>query len=232
MDKGYDTVGKIKNSLLSNNPMLIHGLGISPAVIVCTDAKTAVGIGVMTLIAVMLSGVIVSLLRVAISGRVRIILFASVSAGIALLEESAAKAFTPSLYDKLGVLFPFVAFNSFVILFVHSVAMHKRPLNTFLDAFFDGMGFALAILAAASVRELLSKGTVFGAVILGDGYKGSYFFSHPAGVMMIFGVVAAIFKALGNIKNKTQTQKKLIQMTLMLILQKAQKKLKIVLLKN
>ena len=198
----YDVVQSLKKNILSGNPLLIECIGFSPAVIAASDLKLALGISALTIVSVLITGVIASIMSRFVPERMKIVIVALLSAGIALVEESLSKAYFPSLYDRLGILFPFVAFNCFTLLFIHSFAFKNNITVTLIESFFGGAGFSAALCVFAAVREILAGGTILGARVFGGDNTGIAFFSHPAGIMILAGVIAALFKALGSIGDK------------------------------
>lgn len=89
------------------------------------------------------------------------IVFISVIAAFVQLTEMAVEKFSPSLYNSLGIFLPLIAVNCSIL--GGALFMLGRPYN-FAEAatfgFGSGIGWLLAIVALAAVREKLKYSDV------------------------------------------------------------------------
>lgn len=89
------------------------------------------------------------------------IIFISVIAAFTQLTEMAVEKFSPSLYNSLGIFLPLIAVNCSIL--GGALFMLGRPYN-FAEAtvfgFGSGVGWMLAIVALAAVREKLKYSDV------------------------------------------------------------------------
>lgn len=89
------------------------------------------------------------------------IVFISVIAAFVQLTEMAVEKFSPSLYNSLGIFLPLIAVNCSIL--GGALFMLGRPYN-FAEAttfgFGSGVGWMLAIVALAAVREKLKYSNV------------------------------------------------------------------------
>lgn len=89
------------------------------------------------------------------------IVFISVIAAFVQLTEMAVEKFSPSLYNSLGIFLPLIAVNCSIL--GGALFMLQRPYN-FVEAttfgFGSGLGWLLAIVALAAVREKLKYSDV------------------------------------------------------------------------
>lgn len=89
------------------------------------------------------------------------IVFISVIAAFTQLTEMAVEKLSPSLYNSLGIFLPLIAVNCSIL--GGALFMLQRPYN-FVEAttfgFGSGLGWMLAIVALAAVREKLKYSDV------------------------------------------------------------------------
>ena len=112
------------------------------------------------------------------------IMFIAIIASMVQLVEMVIEKFSPALYGSLGIFLPLISVN-FAIL-GGSLFMVQRDYNlaeATVYGFGSGLGFALAIIALAAIREKLKYSNV------PDGLKG-------LGItMLITGLMALAFKS-------------------------------------
>ena len=87
------------------------------------------------------------------------IAFILVIAALVQLVEMVLKRFMPALYSALGVYLPLITTNCAVLgvailnIQTYGVASGESLLQAFLNGVFSGVGFTLAILLLAGIRE-------------------------------------------------------------------------------
>ncbi len=90
------------------------------------------------------------------------ILFIAVIAGIVQIVEMAVEKFSPSLYASLGIFLPLIAVNCAIM--GASLFMQQRHFEGIGEAvtyaFGSGIGWLIAIVALAAIREKLSYSNV------------------------------------------------------------------------
>ncbi|MBN2719013.1 MAG: electron transport complex subunit RsxE [Deltaproteobacteria bacterium] len=135
-------------------------LGLCPALAVTTTVEGGVGMGIATLIVLMMSNLVISLLRHIIPNSVRIAAFITVIAGFVVITELLMQAYTPVLFDVLGVFISLIVVNCIVLGRAEAFAKKNAPLRAVVDAVGIGLGFTVSLGALGLVRELLGRGSV------------------------------------------------------------------------
>lgn len=114
----------------------------------------------------------------------RFIMFIAIIAAMVQLVEMVVEKVSPSLYGSLGIFLPLIAVNCSIL--GGSLFMVQRDYTiseASVFGFGSGMGFALAIVALAAIREKLKYSNV------PDGLKG-------LGItMLITGLMGIAFKS-------------------------------------
>lgn len=157
------TVGAV----LVYNFVLSRFLGICPFLGVSKRLGTAMGMSgavifVMALASCITSAISNYLLRFTIGGKtidlgfLRILLFILVIAALVQLLEVVMQKLTPALYRALGIYLPLITTNCAVLGAATINAENARSvLDSTIFGAFSGIGFALALLLFASIREKL-----------------------------------------------------------------------------
>ncbi len=155
----------IISAIFVNNFVLSQFLGICPFLGVSRKTDTALGMGFAVIFVMGIASVFAWLVQKALVALnveyLQTITFILVIAALVQLVEMVLKKFVPSLYSALGVYLPLITTNCAVlgvaILNVNTYGTETAMslLQFFLNGIFSGMGFTLAILLLAGIREKL-----------------------------------------------------------------------------
>lgn len=149
-----------KEGILTKNPILVLMLGLCSALAITTSIDNAIGMSIAVTIVLIFSNVIVSLLRKIIPTEIRLPIFIVIIATFVSCVTMLAEAFTYELYKGLGVFLPLITVNCIVLGRAEAFASKNGPLKSFLDAIATGIGFGIALISIAFIRELLGTGNI------------------------------------------------------------------------
>ena len=183
-----------RRGLLGENPLLRLALGLCPALAVTTTAMGALGMGIATACALVLSNLIVALLSGLVSEKGRLPLAVLVAAALATLVQMVLKGWFPALNAALGIFVPLIAVNC-LLLNRAGFAAGNGPAAALADGIGMGLGYICAMTLLGVVRELIGHGTLFGAAILPAGCDPMVMVALPAGGFMVLGILMGIFNA-------------------------------------
>ena len=155
----------LTRGILKENPVLVLVLGLCPALAVSTQAENALGMGIATTFVLLSSNIVISILRKIIPDKVRIPCYIVLIAGFTVLAQMAIEAYAYTLYQALGIFLPLIAVNCIIFARAEIFASRNKIFDSILDAMGSGLGFTLALLAIATVREILGSGSWFGMAI-------------------------------------------------------------------
>jgi len=155
----------LSKGILKENPVLVLVLGLCPALAVSTQAENAIGMGIATTFVLLGSNIVISLLRKIIPGRTRIPCYIVLIASFTVLAKMAIEAYAYTLYQSLGIFLPLIAVNCIIFARAEMFANRNTVVDSVLDALGSGIGFTLALLAIASIREIFGSGTWFGIAL-------------------------------------------------------------------
>jgi electron transport complex protein RnfE len=152
------------------NPILVLVLGTCPTLATTSSAMNGLGMGLATTFVLIGSNVVISLIANIILDKVRIPAFIVVIASFVTVIDLLMQAYTPSLYEKLGIFIPLIVVNCIVLGRAEAFACKNSVLSSLVDGVGMGLGFAMALGILGSIRELLGSGSIFGyKFIAGDG---------------------------------------------------------------
>ena len=190
---------RIKNGLLTENPVFVLMLGMCPTLAVTTSAINGFGMGVSSLVVLAVSNLVISLLRKIIPDEVRLPAFIVVVASFVTVVELLMEAYIPSLDAALGIYIPLIVGNCISLGRAEAYASKKPPIVSLFDGIGMGLGFTVALTIIGAIRELLGNGSIFGLEI--PGYEPMAFFVRAPGAFLVLAVLVAIMNAVG-IKNR------------------------------
>ena len=186
---------RIKNGLLTENPVFVLMLGMCPTLAVTTSAINGFGMGVSSLVVLAVSNLVISLLRKIIPDEVRLPAFIVVVASFVTVVELLMEAYIPSLYAALGIYIPLIVVNCIILGRAEAYASKNPPIVSLFDGIGMGLGFTVALTIIGAIRELLGNGSIFGLEI--PGYEPMAFFVRAPGAFLVLAVLVAIMHAVG-----------------------------------
>ena len=155
-------IGIILSALLSQNFILVKFYGICPFMGVSKKIDTAVGMGMAVTFVMALAsaaGYLINLLLVMLGLEyMQTVAFILVIAALVQVVEMFLKKFVPALYKALGVFLPLITTNCAVLgVVLVNVQEGYNFLLSVVNGAAGGLGFTLAIVLFASVRERVDK---------------------------------------------------------------------------
>ena len=155
-------VGIILSALLSQNFILVKFYGICPFMGVSKKIDTALGMGMAVTFVMALASAacyLINLLLVMLGLEyMQTVAFILVIAALVQVVEMFLKKFAPALYKALGVFLPLITTNCAVrgVVLVNVQEGYNFLLSV-VNGAAGGLGFTLAIVLFASVRERVDK---------------------------------------------------------------------------
>ena len=160
-------------SIFVDNMIFAYFLGMCSYLAVSKNVKTATGLGIAVIFVLLVTVPINYLLNKYVLGPnaliegvdlsfLSVIIFIAVIAAIVQIVEMVVERFAPSLYSALGIFLPLIAVNCAILggaLFMQQ----KEFANVGESAVYalgSGIGWFLAIVALAAIREKLSYSNV------------------------------------------------------------------------
>lgn len=192
--------------VILENPVLVLLLGTCPTLAVTTSVKSAVGMAAAAAVVLILSNLFISLLRNIIPDQVRIPCYIVVIAGFVTAVEMLTHAFFPDIYKALGIFLSLIVVNCIILGRAEMFASKNGVIASVMDGIGMAIGFAIALIAMSSIREIFGAGTFFGMEVpfIKD-YVVKFFVSAPGG-FFVFGVLIAIVNKCMSKKRKPKAE--------------------------
>ena len=183
--------------LIAENPVLVLVLGTCPTLAVSTSVISALSMGLAATVVLVCSNIVISLLRKVIPETVRIPCYIVVIAAFVTAVQMLLYAELPEIYEMLGVYLALIVVNCIILGRAEMYARKNGVVDSALDGLGMGIGFLLALLAMATIREVLGAGSFAGIEIpfMVD-YKIPLFVQAPGG-FLVYGILIAIVNAIG-----------------------------------
>ena len=188
----------ITKGLIKENPTFVLLLGMCPTLGTTTSAINGMSMGLATMFVLIMSNIVVSLVKNVIPAKVRIPSFIVIIASFVTVVQLVMQAYVPDLYNTLGVFIPLIVVNCIILGRAEMFANKNNPFDSALDAIGMGVGYTLAMLAMASIREIFGAGTWFGMSIPVLADNNISIMTMAPGGFAIFGILIAIINKASN----------------------------------
>lgn len=188
--------------IVQENPVFVLLLGLCPTLGVTSSALNGLGMGVATVFVLVMSNLVVSLIKNLIPDKVRIPAFIVIIASFVTVVQLLMEAYTPALYDQLGLFIPLIVVNCIVLGRAEAFASRNSVVSSLIDGLGMGVGFTMALTLLGAIRELLGSLSIFGLQLIeGD---GMLVFILAPGAFITLGFLIALMNWL---KNRSATTK-------------------------
>lgn len=182
--------------LIDENPVFKLLLGMCPVLAVTTAARNGLGMGLAATAVLLASNIIISMLRKVIPAKIRIPAFIVVIATFVTMVDLVMEAFVPDLHSVLGIFIPLIVVNCIILQRAESFASKNSVFRSLLDGLGMGIGFTIALVILASVREIIGAGTWFGLTLFGASYEPMRLLTSPPGAFITLGLIIGLINVL------------------------------------
>ncbi len=201
----------INNGLWKNNPATVQLLGLCPLLAVSSTVVNALGLGIATMLVLVVSNATVSLIRKYVRDEIRIPVFVVVIAVAVTIIKILMQAFFYDLYLIIGLFVALITTNCVIIARAEAFASKNNVFQSSLDGFFMGLGFTVVLVILGAFRELIGFGTLFQQMnlLFGEGahwlqitvfenYDGFLLTILPPGAFIGLGLIIALKNVIDN----------------------------------
>ncbi len=194
----------MRDGLWDNNVVFAQLLALCPLLAVTGTATNGLGMGIASLVVMVLSNLVVAMFRGIITPEVRIPIFVLLIAAIVTVVDMLINAWLHELHKVLGLFIPLIVTNCAILGRAESFASRQTVRASITDGFAMGAGFTIALVALGAVREILGAGTLFAnaSLLLGEtfsfleitvipDYRGFLIMALPPGGFLMMGFLMA-----------------------------------------
>ncbi|MDG1945427.1 MAG: electron transport complex subunit E [Halioglobus sp.] len=193
------------NGLWKNNPAIVQLLGLCPLLAVSGSVVNSIGLGLATIMVLIISNTSVSLIRNIVSDAVRLPAFVMIIAAAVTCIELLMQAFAYELFQILGIFLPLITTNCVILGRADGFAAKNSVGPSLYDGLIMGVGFSAVLVLLGGMRELTGTGALFanmdllfGAdavhwkVVLFKDYQPFLLAILPPGAFLFTGLIIAI----------------------------------------
>jgi len=194
----------MRDGLWDNNVVFAQLLALCPLLAVTGTATNGLGMGIASLVVMVLSNLAVALFRGIITPEVRIPVFVLLIAAIVTVVDMMINAWLHELHKVLGLFIPLIVTNCAILGRAEAFASRQTVRASIVDGIAMGAGFTVALVALGAVREILGAGTLFAnaSLLLGESftflemtliadYRGFLIMALPPGGFLMMGFLMA-----------------------------------------
>ena len=178
--------------LWAENPVFVLVLGLCPSLAVTNSVINGVVMGIASTFVLIGSSWMISSLRKAIPGAVRITSYIVIIATFVTVAENILQAYLPVVHKQLGAFIALIVVNCIILGRAEAFANRNTPLLSIADAIGMGFGFTLVLTVIGAIREVLGNGTFAGVVVLGEGFEPWVVMKLPPGGFLALGAVLIV----------------------------------------
>ncbi|MDD2604916.1 MAG: electron transport complex subunit RsxE [Desulfobacterales bacterium] len=178
--------------ILPENPVYRQMLGLCATLAVTNNLKSAVTMGAAVLFVLVCANLMVSLIRHLLTPHLRIVIFTLTIATFVTVADRLLAAFLYPMSKALGPYIPLIIVNCIIICRCEVCAAKQGPLTAVADALGQSIGFTLALVSLAAVREILGTGMWFGFRVLPAAWPDWVIMVLPPGAFLTFGLLLGL----------------------------------------
>lgn len=182
---------RISAGIIKENPTFVQVIGMCPTLAVTTSAINGMGMGLATTAVLVGSNFAISALKKVIPDKVRIPAYIVIIASFTTLIQFLLEGFVPSLHKALGIFIPLIVVNCIILARAEAYAAKNSVSSSIFDGIGQGFGFALALTAIGSIRELIGTGMLFGFQLLPSSYQPALIMILAPGAFFTLGIIMA-----------------------------------------
>lgn len=187
--KKDSSISVLLKGLLVENPVFVLVLGTCPTLATTQTVIGALAMGLAAMAVLICSNIVISLLRKIIPETVRIPCYIVIIAGFVTVVQMFMHAYLPELYELLGVYLALITVNCIILGRAEMFASKNSVGRSALDGVGMGLGFTIALLLMATVREVLGAGSFAGVAIPFLKDHTIDIFSQAPGGLMVYGLL-------------------------------------------
>ena len=180
--------------IVRENPVLRLMIGLCPVLAVSNNAINALGMSIAVAFVLIGSNLVVALIRKVTPDEIRIPIFIIIISTFVTICDYVMQAYTPALYQALGVFVPLIVVNCIILGRADAFAYKNPVLNSVLDGVGMSLGFTLALVSIGVIREVLGAGSVFGFPLFDERIAAAIMILPPGAFITIGCIMAFLNK--------------------------------------
>jgi len=201
-EDGPTPLERFIRGILPENPVFRQMLGLCPTLAVTNNVKAALTMSAAVLFVLFSANVIVSLIRGLLKPHLRILVFTLTIATFVTIADRVIAAFMFGMSKQLGPYVPLIIVNCIIIARCEVCASRQSVWHAAADAVGQALGFTLALLSIASIREVLGGGTWLGMRVMPGVWPDWVIMVLPPGAFLTLGLLLGLVNWLGTLRRR------------------------------
>jgi electron transport complex protein RnfE len=186
---------------IKENPVFVMALGLCPTLAVTSSVNNAIGMGLAATFVLVCSNIIVSLIKNFIPSKVRIPCYIVVIASFVTIVDMMMHAYVPAVHKSLGLFIPLIVVNCIILGRAEAFASKNNVLLSIMDGFGMGLGFTVALIIIAAIREILGAGQFLGFQVMPSFYQPMLALILAPGAFITMALLLGLLNMLKNKKS-------------------------------
>ncbi len=191
--------------ILPENPVYRQLLGLCATLAVTNGMKPALTMAGAVAFVLLSANVIISLIRNLLKPHLRIVVFTLTIATFVTIVDRFLAAYMYQMSKALGPYIPLIIVNCIIICRCEVCASRQSVLTAAADALGQAVGFGLALLSIAVVREILGTGMLAGIRVLPADWPSWTIMVLPPGAFLTFGMLLGLVNWIVAVRSRKKT---------------------------
>ena len=192
--------------ILPENPVYRQMLGLCPTLAVTNGLKPALTMAAAVGFVLLSANIIISLIRKLLKPHLRIVVFTLTIATFVTIVDRFIAAYLYQMSKVLGPYIPLIIVNCIIICRCEVCASRQPVHAAAADAIGQSIGFGLALVSIAAIREILGAGTLAGVMIMPASWPPWVIMVLPPGAFLTFGLLLASVNWIISFRSKNNRQ--------------------------
>ncbi|MFZ2632549.1 MAG: electron transport complex subunit RsxE [Desulfosalsimonadaceae bacterium] len=180
---------RFTQGILPENPVYRQLLGLCATLAVTNNVEGAIIMGAAVFFVLLCANVMISLIRNLLKPHLRIVVFTLVIAAFVTVVDRLLAAYMYQMSKNLGPYIPLIIVNCIIICRCEVCAAKQSVVTAAADAAGQSLGFALALVSIASIREILGTGMFMGFRVMPAAWPDWVIMVLPPGAFLTFGLL-------------------------------------------
>ncbi len=188
--------------ILPENPVYRQLLGLCPTLAVTSGLKPALTMAVAVGAVLISANIIISLIRNLLKPHLRIVVFTLTIATFVTIVDRLLAAYLYQMSKTLGPYIPLIIVNCIIICRCEVCASRQPVAAAAADAAGQAIGFGLALISIAAIREILGTGMLAGFQVMPSNWPQWVIMVLPPGAFLTFGLLLALVNWIDSVRSK------------------------------
>lgn len=151
---------KLFNAIITENPVFVLMLGLCSSLAITTTFENAYVMGFCLIFVLLISNIVINLIRNFIDDSVRTPVYIIIIGTIITALELLLYRYSLEILNALGIYLSLLVVNCILLGKALQVATKKSLKTTIIDSIGTGLGFTLALVIIATIREVLGTNSL------------------------------------------------------------------------